>query len=268
MKTLILGAAYGYRPSDLFPFVISLRRHYQGDVLFVTGTLDTESANFFHQHNIMTRELGNVFPNARDIQLERYRIYKSILAEQFADVDRVLLCDVRDVIFQDDPFKFPAQAELEFFHEPAQYNKCQCNGGWIKNVFGQERYEQLKNEWIICSGTTMASGVGIMKYLDAMIAEIDRVRSMGVHMFAGIDQPIHASLAYSDAFSDQVKHHNGQGPISTMHHQLSLSVDRQGQLLDDHGAVVPIVHQWDRMGRLKYMFEETAIQGPGAAPQV
>jgi hypothetical protein len=268
MKTLVLGAAYGYKPAELAPFVVSLRRHYQGDVLFITGELDQESVNFFNQHNIITFELGNVFLNPRDIQLERYGIYKSLLEENFNDAERVLLCDVRDVVFQDDPFKFPAEAELEFFHEPALYSKCQCNGGWIKNVFGEERYDQLKDEWIICSGTTLATGAGIMKYIDTMIEEIERVKQTGIHMFSGVDQPIHAHLAYTDSFPDQVKHHNGEGPIVTLHHQLSLTVDRQGRILNKNREVVPIVHQWDRMGRLKYMFEETAINGPGPAPEV
>lgn len=59
MSELVIGAAYGYRPRDLMPFVLSLRRHYDGQVLFITDTLDAEFKDFYDTYNIITLELDN-----------------------------------------------------------------------------------------------------------------------------------------------------------------------------------------------------------------
>ena len=268
MKKLIVGAAYGYKVNDLKPFVLSLRRHYQGDVLFVTGQLDQESAEFFNNYGIFTYELDYVYQHPTQIQLDRYTIYKDIFEENFLDVERILLTDVRDVVFQDDPFKYPAQADLEFFEEPATFSQCKCNGNWIQSVFGPEAFERLSDKWVICSGTTMGSRAGIVKYIDTMIEETEKVLGRGVPAFAGVDQPIHAYSIYDGLFDNFVTHKNGEGPITTVHHQMILKVDRQGQLLNNDDSVTPIIHQWDRGDRVKPVLEKTALEGPGPKPDV
>ena len=104
MSELVIGAAYGYRPNDLKPFILSLRRHYDGDVLFITDTLDEEFTNFYNDNTIITLELDNILDNRWDMQHARFKIYKDILEEHFQDTTRILLTDTRDVVFQDNPF--------------------------------------------------------------------------------------------------------------------------------------------------------------------
>lgn len=263
-----MGAAYGYKIEDLKPFVLSLRRHYNGEVLFITGQLDVQSQNFFNQHNIFTYELEHVYQNPREIQLDRYLMYRDILEENFTDVERILITDVRDVMFQADPFGHEVKSQLEFFHEPASYDRCKCNGNWIATVFGHDRLEQIKDNLVICSGTTIGTRQGIVDYINIMIEEIEKVRARNIPLFNGIDQPIHANAIYNNRFKDFMMYHNGRGPISTIHHQMILRIDRMGQLLNDDNTVVPIVHQWDRADRVKTVLEKTALEGPGPVPDV
>lgn len=264
MKTLVLGAAYGYRPKDLFPFVISLRRHYRGDVLFITDTLDQEFTDFYNNYNIITFDIGNAFADRWNMQFERFNLYQHVIETYFEDTERILLTDTRDVIFQDDPFCYKAEAELEFFHEPQLYSKCACNANWIRERYGNDEYEKLKEKWIICSGTTMGSRQGILAYINAMVTEIGN-QPKGPQI---LDQPIHAHLIYQGTFPDYRLYQNGEGPISTLHHQLILNIDRQGQLRNKDGSVIPVLHQWDRMGLIKDTLEHVAIHGPGPAPEV
>jgi len=268
MKTLVMGAAYGYKVEDLKPFVLSLRRHYSGDVLFITGRLDAQSQHFFNSNNIFTYELEHVYHNPREIQLDRYIMYREILEENFEDVERILLTDVRDVMFQANPFGHEVKAQLEFFHEPATYTKCKCNGNWISTVFGPETLEELADKLVICSGTTIGTQAGIMEYINTMIEETDKVKAKNIPLFNGIDQPIHAHAIYKGLFKDYIMYHNGQGPITTVHHQIILRVDRMGQLLNDDNTVTPIIHQWDRADRVKPVLEKTALEGPGPVPDV
>lgn len=264
MKTLVLGAAYGYRPSDLAPFVISLRRHYHGDVLFITDTLDQEFTDFYNSYNIITFELEDVLNDRWNMQFKRFELYKQLLEDTFTDSERILLTDTRDVIFQDDPFSYLPVAELEFFLEPQLYSKCACNGNWIKERYGDSEYESLKESWIICSGTTMGSRLGILNYIDTMINEIaNQPPELQI-----LDQPVHAHLIYQGKFPNYHLYHNGEGAVATLHHQMVLNLDRQGQLLNKNGEPTPVIHQWDRMGRLKDVLYYTAVNGPGPAPEV
>lgn len=268
MSELVIGAAYGYRPNDLKPFVLSLRRHYTGEVLFITDTLDAEFTQFYNDNNIITFELdNNTLSNRWDMQHARFKIYKDILEEHFQDTTRILLTDTRDVVFQDNPFKYPAAAELEFFHEPQVYNKCNCNAKWIKERYGEDAYQDLNDSYIICSGTTMGNRKAIVHYIDAMIDEIEdlKIRIPGMQI---LDQPLHAQMIYRGVFPSYALFQNGDGAVSTLHWQMSLNMDRKGQLLNKDGTPTPIIHQWDRVGRLKDVFEYTALNGPGPAPEV
>jgi len=268
MSELVIGAAYGYRPRDLMPFVLSLRRHYQGDVLFITDALDAEFTEFYNAHQIITLELdANTLANRWDMQHARFNIYKDVLSEHFQDSTRILLTDTRDVVFQDNPFKYPAVAELEFFHEPQTYNKCACNAKWIKERYGDPAYEELEGKYIICSGTTMGSREAIVTYVDAMIEEMEDLRQRIPGMQV-LDQPLHAHMIYRGVFPSYHLFQNGEGAVSTLHHQLVLQMDRQGRLLNKDGTPTPIIHQWDRMGRLKDVFEYTALNGQGPAPEL
>lgn len=262
MSKLLIGAAYGYKTELLEPFVKSLRRNWQGDCLLVVHPLSDDELAFYEKYNIITFELEEEIKNPKDIQVMRYDIYKSILEENFLDVDQILISDIRDVMLQDDPFKGSKGAELEFFLEPCLFKDCSANWPWVGGIYGQKGMELVKDRWIICSGTTMGTRAGIMRYIDTMIAEIDAIRETGRPLYQGEDQPIHNYLIYSGKFPNAVYHHNGEGPVTTVHHQQRLTFDRSGQLLNSDGTPTPLIHQWDRADACKSVLEKTALNGP------
>ena len=113
----------------------------------------------------------------------------------------------------------------------------------------------------------MGSRAAIVQYIDAMIAEIEDLKVRIPNMQI-LDQPLHAHMIYRGVFPDYELFQNGDGAVSTLHWQMVLNMDRQGRLLNKDGTPTPIIHQWDRMGRLKDIFEYTALNGPGPAPEV
>jgi hypothetical protein len=261
MKQLIMGAAYGYTTELLEPFVKSLRRHYNGDCVLITHPLSPKELEFYAKNNIITFELETPISNPKDIQVARYSIYRDIFDTHFDDVEHILICDIRDVMFQDNPFKFPLTSDVEFFLEPALFKNCTANAPWIRGIYGDIGLEVVLDEYVICSGTTMGTRKGIVNYLDEMIKEIDRIRATGRLLYQGEDQPIHNHLVYGDTFPDCVMHHNGQGAITTIHHQQQLTFDRKGRLLNEDGAPTPIIHQWDRADACKSVLETQALNG-------
>lgn len=261
MKQLIMGAAYGYKTALLEPFVKSLHRHYNGDCVIITHPLQPSELAFYEKHNIITFELEDHIPNPKDIQVGRYEIYRSILEENFLDVDQILICDIRDVMFQNHPFKGSSNKDLEFFEEPCLFKNCSANWPWVGGIYGQEGMSLVENHFVICSGTTMGTRKGISKYIETMIDEITRIRNTGRSLYQGEDQPIHNVLIYKESFTDFVIHKNGQGPITTIHHQQQLTFDRKGRLLNQDGTPTPVIHQWDRADACKIILETQALNG-------
>lgn len=261
MTQLIMGAAYGYKTELLEPFMKSLRRNFQGDCVIITHPLSPEELIFYEKYNIFTFELEQAIPNPKDIQVGRYDIYKAVLEDNFSDADQILICDVRDVMFQDDPFKGSTGVELEFFEEPCLFKNCTANWPWVGGIYGKEGMAMVENRSVICSGTTMGTRAGIVSYIDTMITEIQRIRDTGRPLYQGEDQPIHNYLIYTGVFNTFVLHKNGRGPITTVHHQQRLTFDRKGRLLNDDGTPTPVIHQWDRADACKSVLETQALNG-------
>jgi hypothetical protein len=263
-KNLIMGMVFGYSIEKIKPFVLSLRQHYQDDILFVTDNVSPEQQEFFDTHSVYT--LIPETPLIRHTcQVERYKIYLECINDHFSECKNILIADVRDVVFQSDPFaEYPKHA-IEFFAEPELFKNCTHNAPWLANIYGVNRVNQIAEQYVICSGTTMGTRLGMVEYLQAMVNEVSRLDISGRTLHGGEDQPVHNHLVYNDQFSDYSINQNGIGPISTMHHAKVLSFNRDGQLLNDNGTVVPVVHQYDRCGPMSVVFVKKSLGVHGKA---
>lgn len=57
---------------------------------------------------------------------------------------------------------------------------CVFNSGWVGECFGSDALEPLKNEAVICSGSTLGSFMGISHYVRTMLTHMDKVGTGGV----------------------------------------------------------------------------------------
>jgi hypothetical protein len=256
-KNLVMGMIFGYSVEKIKPFVLSLRQHYQGDVVFMTASVTEEQQRFFDDYGIYT--FIPDAPLARETcQTERFRVYRECLTEYFDDVENILVSDTRDVVFQSDPFAEYPKHDLEFFAEPELFRNCQHNRPWIYTFYGMERLVQMEPEYVICSGTTMGTRSAMMHYFTAMVDEFDHLRNTN-KMITYEDQACHNHLIYNNTFQNYAINHNGIGPISTMHHSKNLNFNRAGYLLNNDGKVIPVVHQYDRCGPMSVTFVKNAL---------
>ena len=174
----------------------------------------------------------------------RYRIYLDYLERRPTHADRVLLCDVRDVIFQTDPFARPPAGELEVVLEAAHVTigADPFNGRWIQSLYGAKCLSRIADRTVSCSGTTLGTDTGIRRYLRLMCDSIARFRRpLGAH-----DQGIHNYLLWTGRLDPAVIHRNGHGPILTLGAERRLHRDNHGRLLNSDASVAPVVHQYDR----------------------
>lgn len=263
-KNLVMGLAFGYSVDKIKPFVLSLRQYYDEDILFILSDPRDDVIKFLEENEVMSF-IPDEPLRKETCQIMRYSNYKDCLEEYFTETENVLIADVRDIIFQDNPFNQPLTHELEFFAEPEIFKNCTHNTPWINAIYGTERVDQISEEYILCSGTTMGTREGIIKYCNEMMAEISRLAQRGRQVFAGEDQPIHNHVVYSGVFSNYGINQNGEGTISTMHHSSVLTFSRDGYLLNDNGSRTPVVHQYDRLGAFSLVFLKNALKVKGAS---
>lgn len=262
MTNLVLGAAFGYNVDKVKPFVLSLRRYYSDMIVFVVDQLDPATEEFYAEHNIYTfvpdapvnRGYGNV---------DRFRFYLDCL-EQLEDIDRILLTDIRDVVFQSDPFANDIAHDIEFFAEPELFKNCSHNGPWYAGLYGQDELAKIGDEWVLCAGTTLGRRDTIEKYVSDLITEIEKLEQSG-RAHGTCDQAVHNYLVYNGFFDNYGINQNGQGLVSTMHHSKTLTFDRQGRMLNEDGSPTPIVHQYDRCGPMSLIFLKNALGSTGRA---
>jgi hypothetical protein len=158
----------------------------------------------------------------------------------------VLLADVKDVVFQDNPFLKPL-SKLQVAIENTQLTLATepCNERWIKIIYSESMLNEIGHENISCSGTTMGDNKSIQLYLLKMIEETARQTNTIAGSF-GFDQGIHNYLLRHNAFGEVDYNLNCKGLFLTM---LSESEDKfimkDGYFYNENGKLVPVIHQYN-----------------------
>jgi len=154
------------------------------------------------------------------------------------------IIDVRDVVFQNDPFRHPFDTDLEVFLEAPHLmiGAEPFNTRWINDLYGPDALRSLESMVISCSGTTMGTRAGIRRYLTQMIGQVmAHDWPLGSH-----DQGIDNYLLRQGRLDPVTIYANGAGPVLTMSLGTSVSQDAAGRLLNTDGTAPAAVHQYDR----------------------
>lgn len=248
---LILGLAAGYHYGDVRPFLVSLERTgYAGQiVLFVTDT--TRDLDRMREHGARLIRVN------RPAQLAevpynglRYFLYRDFLESVNRNYGRILISDVRDVIFQSPPFDYPwpagFNATLE--DESVTIGTCPFNAHWVREHLGPNALAEMADKPVSCSGTSVADHGTMLDYLQKMINRL-HPPTTGERM-AGYDQGIHNMLVHFGKLEDVTLHGN-DGPILTLAQTRGEPpLDANGTVLNQVGAPAVMVHQYDRKPEL------------------
>lgn len=253
MSQLIVGAAYGYKADDVLPFVTTLRACYSGKITFIVNmSPDPTLIELCVNNGIDFFMMSGDDANPIHMQWARFYHYYNILQHPFyTECTQVFLTDVRDVIFQQNPFVLPLTTDLEFFTEPETIGNSPVNRSWLQARYGLSDVYSMENKRIICSGTIRATVTGALKISEMMKNESERLRANGLDP---LDQPQLTHLVYSNSLHNYQIFNNGEGTVSTMHFQQKLCFNPNGLLLNNDGTPTPVVHQWDRTNALIHVF--------------
>jgi hypothetical protein len=293
MKTnLIIGLAYGYDFNRIRNFVHSLYRlEFDGDIVIIGNSkliipdqcreklnirilhedafersllkrafIKLLSVPFFNRpicRILKKRYKENkpaffrLFKKLYHFQVSRYAVYYEVLKEK--KYDNILFTDVRDVVFQFDPFT-NFNSNLAAFHEsPLITIKDETfNREWIQRGFGQKAFVQLSEKKIYCSGTIMGSYSGMMNFLEIFL--LTCVEYAIPFNYKGIDQGIFNYLIHTGKLNGVTKYDNGNIV-------LTISPDVAGKCsyvtneLKIEGHTPAIVHQYDRFPEINKFFK-------------
>jgi len=229
----IIGAALGYSKVDLYPFITTARRYFDGRiVLLVYNFIDEETRKFFLECGVETYEISEVI-DPKTINVIRFK-YLSDIIDKHPEISSLLVVDTRDVVFQDNPFRNYPLFDLEFFSEPARIKDCRSNSEWVMMAYGPDCLSRMGENNIVCAGSTMGSADALSFYFKKMLAELSRLASSG-NLFGFYDQVVHNYLIYSGAFRRFRINHTWEGAVATLHHSANLTFDRDGYLLNNDG---------------------------------
>jgi hypothetical protein len=184
------------------------------------------------------------------IGCSRFFSYLAFLEGWVDGASHVLLTDVRDVLFQADPFSYaPDDGLVLAMHKRSLTLGTEpTNARWLDYAYGRERWKSFANHPVSCAGTTMGTMGAVREYLTRMSAEIIRLTPRLVGQ-DGLDQGVHNFLLNTGQLPPARLAENGNGPFATLHGE-DLAVfhrDSRRRLLNRNGSVVPIVHQFDRI---------------------
>jgi hypothetical protein len=154
-----------------------------------------------------------------------------------------MLSDLRDVIFQRDPFVEPLPPLEVFLEEPEVTFAIEgFNRQWIDDLYGEAGLLRLGAGVVSCSGVTFGTREGMERYLVAMADEVRaHLPPLGAH-----DQAIHNWLLATGRLPEATSVPNGHGRVLTMGAQRHIEVADDGTVLNHDGTVPAVLHQYDR----------------------
>ena len=273
MRPVILGIARGHSAAQLRPFIVSLRRcGYQGDVCLFVDKLPGDALTLLDDHGVFFQP----FPERHFVQARRFlpRMAAALAASDSKDAARVALSqyylhlidarwaayaqylnavkglhshvmftDVKDVIFQRDPFDFDWKGAFCSFEEGRGFpiRDEPKTRGWIEKGYGAAVAREMGGHPVICAGVSLAEIDAAHEYLRLMCGELIRINSRGL-----VDQGVHNYLLRTSAMERAYIYKFDETPVLHlgMMPQGQLPVDEQGLVVNGSSRVANAIHQY------------------------
>lgn len=197
-------------------------------------------------------------PELITINNYRFLLYLVYLKTNKSKYNSVMLTDVRDVIFQKNPFDEIRKNEISFFLEDNSqtFANSELNTQWYEDAFNIKISNTMLNEVVSCAGITIGNESGIIKYLEFLKSNMEKRN----HIQWGIDQGLHNGYIYNYCEHFDL-YCNDEPFVLTMGATKNFKTDKYGQLLNSKEEVYAIVHQYDRASYLFKYFKRKYI-GP------
>ncbi len=252
MSNIIITPAIGMPANDIVLFLASLRRFYNGQVLFFVGKNDVQLKKNIKYYDSSYLEVDS---HKHEIIIKRYKILIDYLKEK-KSISNIFFCDSRDIYFQSDPFKYGYEGSINFFSEETNIEDCAINSQWMRKTLGKDIFLELRKKHIVCCGTVMGKIDAFLEYaieMDTMSKKFPYKKRLKYLLTfrrdkegRGCDQSYAAYLIYKKILRNIKIYSNSQGPVATVYHLNRYNFNDKNQLVNDKNEPYLVVHQYDK----------------------
>jgi hypothetical protein len=172
-RTLVMGLTVGYGEAELAPFVESLRTcGYEDDATPVTFDTNIVTSIYLKSWSVQELSFGSLpflpvsMNSARMLKFLEFLRNEVLSAGGAHRYDYILSADVRDIVFQGNPFARVDGADVYYYLEADRIiGDCPINSRWMEQAFGPEVRLSSASHRISCAGMLIATSLGLMEYL-------------------------------------------------------------------------------------------------------
>jgi beta-1,4-mannosyl-glycoprotein beta-1,4-N-acetylglucosaminyltransferase len=256
-KDLVIGAAVNIDVESILIFVKSLRLQNKDCdiVLIVEDNISQEKKASIKNYgvSIIFSKLNEISGISNVNNLRYFKFYE-FLRENEGKYRNVLISDIRDVYFQKDPFESIGRNSIFFAQEDEGKNIESddiFNSRWIKQTYGIEIFNKIKDYKITCCGTVLGSYNNCIKYSKFICDEIIRLKNESNPFFSDmLDTAIHTYLYYlkGDLLNNPTMKENGDlfGTVGITSIEFTEKIDIKNGFIEVNKKVPAIIHQYDR----------------------
>ena len=270
-KDLILSIMHGYDYPFVEPFFESLKRvNFSGDVVvFVSDKVSKATRRKLAKTDAKFIDYYSAFPfiesyheSFKDISpsisINNYRfiLFLQFLKGHQHEYERVMLTDIRDVIFQKEPFSVEGGQGISFFLEdPSQTFRHRFNYEWLAAATDTTTADGLADLPVSCAGITIGDVnqiIAYLKYIKSKLVNREKLEW-------GLDQGIHNSYLYVVKPAGLRVFSSDDPYVVNLGAYQPYNVDQVGEVVNSKGEPYAIVHQYDRSGKLFAAIKEKYI---------
>jgi len=257
MNNLIIGSIYHLTFEQIYPFAKSLfASGYTGKI--VLFCLDVSARTKVNLSKMGRYSFIDLKKLPMHVNNSRFFHYREFLQEK-NDYDYVLLTDVRDVIFQKNPFSFEKNDSLYVsLEDRTLIGTCPINKKWVIDFYNEEIFSKMQDHRISCAGTIIGKSSRIYRHIDAICKELDKIgeKDKSLLIGAGPDQAAHNIIIRLMPEEPVVYFDNLSGPMMTVGNTYFNDISFIDKVISNQSGVVNIIHQYDRIPELVELFKK------------
>ena len=256
-KNAILGIIVKYSWKKILPFIKSvLQANFNNcDIIMFISGLSQSVINNLKSFGVKIYNLPIQFNDVGQIYTERWKIYLDFLNNNKDKYNLILSVDVKDTIFQREFFSLYENYEqfLGFSLEELTIDNS-IYKYMIKELFGIDSLNQIKNKRIINAGTIWGTINSFIKFSSILYNKLLLISSISN------DQSIINYLIYYENILSNclIINSDGYGSVMTLGltKRNNIRLDNENNILNYDGQVASIIHQYDRHPHLKKIIIE------------
>ena len=274
MDRLVISLATNVGWEYVRPWVCSLRRSgYSNPVVLVTAQCEDDLYEQCTRWDVTTIEVSAEDLDTRHLSdpvISRHAVLRRVIEERFA-AHFVLSCDVRDIVFQTDPFEYfgpdlraADPDKLYVVSEEIVFDQDEsANGRWggvkTMQLFSSREREELRgkpsyNAGILCGAAPLLAGVMKMIYLLCFNSTVEVVDQAALNTMLQTE-PYRSHFVGVGLEEGWAVHFAAMNLVQPLRPEITPKIE-DGLVKTPDGKVFSILHQYDRSAPLKRLVRE------------